>query len=142
MHPVAGDADFVTLGAAEAPVAGSGALDEGFFDDALGLEVGVEVVEESVEFFAGFGAVAVEDEDLLGEEDVLESVRAGAGAPNCRFRIADLGSDIALLRALLALYSYNALGARSGWRWGASASVRIPVPMHRDRDKFRMPDEG
>ena len=59
--------------------AGGGALDEGFFDDAEGLEVGVEVVEEGVEFFLGLEAVAVEDEDFFGEEAVLEGVHAGAG---------------------------------------------------------------
>ncbi|MFH0981090.1 MAG: hypothetical protein V2A79_06095 [Planctomycetota bacterium] len=71
--------DLVALGAAEPPVAGGDAFDQGFFDDAVRLEFGAEVGEEGVEVGAALGAVARVNDDLAGEEAVFERVAARPG---------------------------------------------------------------
>jgi hypothetical protein len=71
-------AEFESLGAAEAPVGGGDALDEGFLDQATGLELGQQVVEDGVELGAVLGGVGGLEE-VPGEQAVLEGVSAGAG---------------------------------------------------------------
>jgi hypothetical protein len=72
-------ADLEALGAAEPPVAGGDALDEGLLDESLGFELGDEIGEEGVKVGLAFVAVGRIDDDVLGEEPVLEGVARGAG---------------------------------------------------------------
>jgi len=79
VESAADGADFEALGAAESPVASGDTLDERFFDDALRLKPGDEVGEEGVEIGLALGGVGRVDDDVLGEEAVLEGVAGGAG---------------------------------------------------------------
>lgn len=62
---------------AESPVAGGDSLDEGFFYDALGLELGADVGEQGVEV----GSILVWGigDDVCGQKPVPEGVSGKAG---------------------------------------------------------------
>ena len=66
------------MGAAQAPVDGGDAFDEGLLDEPLGIELVDEVGEEAVELADVFAAVALGDDALPGKQAVLEGVPAGA----------------------------------------------------------------
>jgi hypothetical protein len=76
---VADGAELEALGAAESPVGGGEARDEHLLDDAAGLDFAAEIGDEGVEVVGVLGAVAAENDDLAGEQAVLESVAGGAG---------------------------------------------------------------
>jgi hypothetical protein len=67
------------MGAAESPVGGGEARDEHFLDDATGLEFVAEIGDEGVEVGGVLGAIATDNDDLAGEQSVLEGVSGGAG---------------------------------------------------------------
>ena len=75
----ADSAGLEALGAAESPIAGGDAFDEGFLDEAVGAEFATEVGEQGVEIGLGLGTLKALDDDILSEQAVLEGVAADAG---------------------------------------------------------------
>jgi hypothetical protein len=67
------------VGAAQTPVAGGQTLDEELLEGALGLQVFGEGNEEVVVVVVGFVRVLGGQDDLVGEQAVLDGVLGGAG---------------------------------------------------------------
>jgi hypothetical protein len=73
------------LGAAEPPETSGDAFDEGVFDDILGFVVVEEALEEGAEILGAFGIV-FGDDDVGGEEAMLDGVFGGSGLAIGRLR--------------------------------------------------------
>ena len=70
--------DLERLGAAETLDGGGEAVDVQALDDVARAEVVFQLVEQGAEVLGALGAVASGDDDLIGEQAVLEGVAAGA----------------------------------------------------------------